>query len=169
VTALAHALFRAYVVLFDLPRGRELFPEQFATPEDCFSTPLMLLAERFHHLLAAEDEPGVIVVDSRFREEDLRLRRFFAELTESGAPYVKLDRIVEGLFLGPSHHSMDSPVRRFDRRDHDVSGARQRAGARLSTHTVAAFCDPATGTLDGVGIKRFPDTVAPERVKHKLS
>ncbi len=43
----------------------------------------------------------MIVVDSRFREEDARLRRFFADLTKDGTPYSRLDRIVEGLFLGP--------------------------------------------------------------------
>ena len=66
----------------------------------------MFLAERFHHLLAAEDDVGLIVVDSRFRDEDTRLRRFFADLTEAGTPYMKLERIVEGLFLGPSHYSI---------------------------------------------------------------
>jgi hypothetical protein len=31
--------------------------------------------------------------------------RFFADLTEEGTPYSKLNRIVEGLFLGPSQCS----------------------------------------------------------------
>ena len=48
----------------------------------------------------------MIVVDGRFREDDARLRRFFADLTLDGSPYSKLDRIVEGLFLGPSHYSI---------------------------------------------------------------
>ena len=66
----------------------------------------MFLAERFHHLLDAEDELGLIVVDSRFREDDQRLRRFFADLTKDGTPYMQLPRIVEGLFLGTSHYSI---------------------------------------------------------------
>jgi Protein of unknown function (DUF3800) len=48
----------------------------------------------------------MIVVDSRFREDDARLRRFFADLTKDGSPYSRLDRILEGLFLGPSHYSI---------------------------------------------------------------
>jgi len=32
----------------------------------------MFLAERFHHLLDAEDDLGLIVIDSRFREDDHR-------------------------------------------------------------------------------------------------
>ena len=48
----------------------------------------------------------MIVVDSRFREDDARLRRFFADLTKDGSPYSRLGRIVEGLFLGPSHYSI---------------------------------------------------------------
>ena len=66
----------------------------------------MFLAERFHKLLEAEDDLGLIVVDSRFREEDARLRRFFADLTKDGTPFMQLPRIVEGLFLGPSHYSI---------------------------------------------------------------
>ena len=66
----------------------------------------MFLAERFHHLLDAVDDLGLIVVDSRFREDDQRLRRFFADLTKDGTPYMQLPRIVEGLFLGPSHYSI---------------------------------------------------------------
>ena len=46
------------------------------------------------------------MVDSRFREDDQRLRRFFADLTKDGTPYMQLPRIIEGLFLGPSHHSI---------------------------------------------------------------
>ena len=66
----------------------------------------MFLAERFHKLLEAEDDLGLIVVDSRFREEDARLRRFFADLTKDGTPFMQLPRIIEGLFLGPSHYSI---------------------------------------------------------------
>ena len=66
----------------------------------------MFLAERFQLLLEAADDVGLIVVDSRFREDDARLRRFFADLTKDGSPYSRLGRIVEGLFLGPSHYSI---------------------------------------------------------------
>ena len=86
--------------------GTEAHPEFFATPEETYATGLMFLAERFHHLLEEEDDLGMIVVDSRFREEDARLRRFFADLTKDGTPFMQLPRIVEGLFLGPSHYSI---------------------------------------------------------------
>ena len=76
------------------------------TDEDTYATGLMFLAERFQLLLEAADDVGMIVVDSRFREDDARLRRFFADLTKDGSPYSRLDRIVEGLFLGPSHYSI---------------------------------------------------------------
>jgi hypothetical protein len=166
VAALAQGPFKAYVVLLDLPRGRELLPEYFATPGDCYSTALMLLAERFHHLLAAEDDFGLIVVDSRFREDDSRLRRFFADLTESGTPFMKLDRIIEGLFLGSSHHSIG--LQRVDLVTAIASSAERENGqARgyLKTLLPRFARHPPTGSLDGVGTKRFPDTVAPERHK----
>jgi hypothetical protein len=108
--ALAGAPFTAYVALMDLDAGPEVFPpaehDFFRSPEDVYATALMFLAERFHHLLVEEDDYGLIVVDSRFREEDARLRRFFGDLTEEGTPYVRLGRVVEGLFLGPSHYSI---------------------------------------------------------------
>ena len=81
-------------------------PEFFRTSEDVYATGVMFLAERFHHQLDAEDDLGLIVVDSRFREDDQRLRRFFSDLTKDGTPYMQLPRIVEGLFLGPSHYSI---------------------------------------------------------------
>lgn len=106
VTALAHAPVRCYVTLLDIELGLTVEPGFFASDEDTYATGLMFLAERFQHLLEAEGDVGMIVVDSRFREEDARLRRFFADLTHDGSPYSRLDRIVEGLFLGPSHHSI---------------------------------------------------------------
>ena len=58
----------------DLDAGPEVFPPAehafFRSPEDVYGTALMFLAERFHHLLVEEDDFGMIVVDSRFREED---------------------------------------------------------------------------------------------------
>src|SRR6202035_4081977 len=103
---LAAAPLTAYVCLLDLELGAEREPDFFGSAEDVYATGLMFLAERFHHLLDAADELGLIVVDSRFREDDQRLRRFFADLTKDGTPYVQLPRIIEGLFLGPSNYSI---------------------------------------------------------------
>ena len=108
--ALARAPVTCYVAVMDVERGPVEFPTNehayFRSPEDVYATALMFLAERFQHLLDEEDDVGMIVVDSRFREDDMRLRRFFGELTEEGTPYMKLGRIVEGLFLGPSQYSI---------------------------------------------------------------
>ena len=94
VATLGRAPITCYVTLLDLREGPVMFPPEtydyFRSPEDSYSTALMFLAERFHHLLAAEEDVGLIVVDSRFREQDTRLRRFFADLTEAGTPYMKL-------------------------------------------------------------------------------
>ena len=108
--ALAIAPFTCYVTIFDLDAGPAAFPPReypfFRTPEDTYATALMFVAERFQHLLVGEADFGSIVIDSCFRESDARLRRFFADLTDAGTPYMKLNRIVEGLFLGPSHYSI---------------------------------------------------------------
>jgi hypothetical protein len=171
--ALAGGPFTAYVVVMDLDAGPEVFPPAehafFRSPEDVYGTALMFLAERFHHLLVEEDDFGIIVVDSRFREHDARLRRFFGDLAEEGTPYVKLGRIVEGLFLGPSHYSIglqcaDLVVATTAAGERGVgqgSGYFKKLLPRFARH-------PATGELDGVGLKRFPEVEPRDRDERHL-
>jgi hypothetical protein len=169
VGTLARAPVTCYVTLLEVELGLREAPDFFATDEDTYSTGLMFLAERFQHLLAAEDDLGMIVVDSRFREDDARLRRFFADLTHEGTPYSRLDRIVEGLFLGPSQYSIglqcaDLVVA--------ITAAAERGGGQargyLKTLLPRFARHPATGELDGVGIKRFPETVRRPRRETRL-
>lgn len=167
--ALASAPFTAYVVLMDLDRGPAEFLDFFRTPEDVYANALMFAAERFHHLLAAEDDVGAIVVDSRLREDDRRLRRFFADLTEEGTPYMRLERIVEGLFLTPSQYSIGiqcadlvvAATAAAQRGIGQGSGYFKRLRPRFAVH-------PATGELDGVGLKRFPEPEPRRRLLGRL-
>src|SRR3990170_4398716 len=152
----------------DLDAGPTTFPPAehayFRSPEDVYATALMFLTERFHHLVAARDDVGAVVVDSRFREDDHRLRRFFQDLQQDGTPYVKLARIVEGLFLGPSHFSIGlqcadlvvAATAAAERGKPLGRGYLQRLLPRFERH-------PATGELEGVGLKRFPDPAGGER------
>jgi hypothetical protein len=169
--ALAGAPLTGYVTLLDCRLGREdeRFQAFFATPEETYSTGLMFLAERFQKLLEAEEDVGAIVVDSRHREGDSRLRRFYAELTEEGSPYSRLDSLVEGLFLGPSHYSIglqcaDLVVA--------ATAAAERGGGdarRYLAQMLPRFArHPATGALDGVGLKRFPEQVQRPREETRL-
>ncbi|HET7855600.1 MAG TPA: DUF3800 domain-containing protein [Gaiellaceae bacterium] len=166
---LAEAPLTAYVTLLDLELGPEREPDFFRTPEDVYATGLMFLAERFHHLLNAEDQLGLIVVDSRFREEDRRLRRFFADLTKDGTPYMQLPRIVEGLFLGPSDYSIGlqcadlvvAMTANAERGPGQGRGYLRKLLPRFAVH-------PATGELEGVGLKRFPDLVPRPLEHHRL-
>jgi Protein of unknown function (DUF3800) len=170
---LASAPVTVYVAVMDLERGPAALPPEahafFRSPEDVYATALMFLAERFHHLLAEEEDVGMIVVDSRFREEDTRLRRFFADLTEAGTPYVKLGRIVEGLFLGPSHFSIglqcaDLVVAATAASERGVAqggGYVKKLEGRFARH-------PQSGAIDGVGIKRFPDAHERPRDHYRL-
>jgi hypothetical protein len=167
--ALAAAPVTAYVTLLDLELGPEREPDFFRTSEDVYATGLMFLVERFHHLLDAEDDLGLIVVDSRFREDDQRLRRFFADLTKGGTPYMQLPRIVEGLLLGPSHYSIGlqcadlivAMTANAERGPGQGRGYLKKVLPRFARH-------PATGELDGVGLKRFPEQVPRERGRHRL-
>jgi len=171
--ALAVAPFTAYVVVMDLDRGPEVFPPEehayFRSSEDVYGTALMFLAERFHYLLAAEDDFGIIVVDSRFKEKDARLRRFFGDLTEEGTPYVKLERIVEGLFLSPSHYSIglqcaDLVVAATVASQRGIgqgSGFFKQLAGRFARH-------PVTGEVEGVGLKRFPEPEPRQRPDRHL-
>jgi Protein of unknown function (DUF3800) len=169
VAALARAPVTCYVTLLEIELGLSEAPEFFASDEDTYATGLMFLAERFQHLLAAESDLGMIVVDSRFREDDARLRRFFADLTYDGTPYSKLERIVEGLFLGPSQYSIG--LQCADLVVAITAGAERGGGqARgyLKTLLPRFARHPATGELDGVGIKRFPELVRRPREKTRL-
>lgn len=167
IDGLARAPFTAYVTLLDLERGAEL-PEFFGSAESTYGTALMFVSERFHHLLDAEDALGLVLADSRHREEDASIRKFFGALTEKGTPFMKLDRIVEGLFLGPSHLSIGlqcadlivSIAAAAERGSGQARGYLKQLLPRFATH-------PATGELDGVGIKRFPEP-SRDRAPHKL-
>jgi Protein of unknown function (DUF3800) len=171
--ALAAAPLTCYVVVMNLDLGPQEFPPDehafFRSPEDVYGTALMFLAERFHRMLADEDERGIIVVDSRFREDDYRLRRFFRELQEEGTPYVKLARIVEGLFLGPSHYSIglqcaDLVVAATLAAERGVG-----QGAGFFRQLLPRFArHPVTGELEGVGLKRFPDARPRDREASRL-
>ena len=129
----------------------------------------MFLAERFQLLLEAVDDVGIIVVDNRFREDDARLRRFFSDLTRDGSPYSHLERLVEGLFLGPSHFSIGlqcadlvcAITAAAERGNGQARGYLKRLLPRFATH-------PATGELEGVGIKRFPEQVPRQRPVSRL-
>lgn len=169
VNALARSPVRCYVTLLDIELGATATPEFFANDEDTYSTGLMFLAERFQLLLEAADDVGMIVVDSRFREDDARLRRFFADLTKDGSPYSRLDRIVEGLFLGPSHYSIGLQCADLicaitvaaERGNSLARGYLKTLLPRFATH-------PATGELEGVGLKRFPEQVRRPREDTRL-
>jgi hypothetical protein len=166
---LAAAPVTAFVTLLDQGAGRESHPEHFGSAEDTYSTGLMFLAERFHKLLEAEDDLGLIVADSRFREDDARLRRFFSDLTKDGTPFMQLPRIVEGLFLGPSHHSIGlqcadlvvAMTAHAERGPGLGRGYMRKLMPRYAVH-------PATGELEGVGLKRFPEQVRREPGRHRL-
>jgi hypothetical protein len=169
VQAISLSPVRCYVTLLDIELGAVAEPDFFGTDEDTYPTGLMFLAERFQLLLQRADDVGMIVVDSRFREDDSRLRRFFADLTADGSPYSRLDRIVEGLFLGPSHYSIGlqcadlvCAITAAAERGHgQARGYLKTLMPRFATH-------PATGALDGVGIKRFPEQVPRPRPENRL-
>ena len=73
---------------------------------------------------------------------------------------MKLERIVEGLFLGPTTtRSASNAPTSWSR----SPPRRSQAAARRAATWRRSFRDspatPATGELDGVGIKRFPEAV----------
>ena len=158
VATLARAPVHCYVTLLDIELGLEQTPEFFGNDEDTYATRLMFLAERFQLLLESAGDVGMIVVDSRFREDDARLRRFFADLMKDGSPYSRLDRIVEGLFLGPSRHLDRPAVRRPRVRDHRRRRAPKRPGPRLSAGSSSpasrSIRPPASSTASGSSASR---------------
>jgi hypothetical protein len=140
-------------------RAEGTYDQFFGTPEDTYATALMFLAERYQKHLENEDSHGVIVLDSRRREVDDRMRRLFLMMQREGTPFTELDRIVDGLLLGPSHFSLGLQLA-----DLVVSCIRAaRIGLGESSRWFkglepALARHPATGEVEGVGIKVFPDS-----------
>ena len=170
--ALADAVFAAiagspiacYVVLLRPLAGKKSYPDFFESDEDTYATGLMFLAERYQRFLSREDSYGVMVLDSRRPEVDNRTRRFFERLKREGTPYVALDRIVDSLLLGPSHHSLGLQVA-----DLVVACTRAAQNAppgdatRWYKQLLPRFArHPDTGELDGVGLVTFPGRVKAE-------
>jgi hypothetical protein len=154
---LASAPLICFVTVLRPLAGREADPNLFASAEDTYATALTFLAERFQRFLARGDSHGVIILDSRRREVDDRMRRFFDRLQREGTPFAELDRIVDSLLLGPSHFSLGLQIADL------VVGATlaaQRApgdASRWFKQLLPRFArHPDTGELEGVGLKTFP-------------
>jgi hypothetical protein len=174
---LADALFSAisgapvtcFVVVLRPLAGRKLNEGWFATDEDTYATALTFIAERFQRFLADRDSHGIIVVDSRRPEVDDRMRRFFERLQREGTPYQRLDRIVDALFPGPSHYSVG--LQAADLVVASTLAAQGQLGdaSRWHKQLLARFArHPATGKVDGVGLKVYPGRLGAEEPAAKL-
>jgi hypothetical protein len=157
--ALADAPVTCFVTVLRPLAGRKRNEAWFASDEDTYATALTFLAERFQRFLSDRDSFGVMVVDSRSPDVDDRTRRFFERLHREGTDYLHLDRIVDALFLGPSHYSVGlqaadlvvaSTLAAQDGRLGDASRWHRELLPRFARH-------PATGEIDGVGLKLYPD------------
>jgi hypothetical protein len=155
--AIAGAPITCFVIVL-LPRdGRRQSPELFASEHDTYATALMFIAERYQRFLSREDSYGAVVLDSRRRDMDDRLRRFFERLQQEGTPYLKLGRLVDSLLLGPSHYSIG--LQTADLIVATALGARAGGGEAAGWHRrlrVRFAVHPGTGSVEGVGLKVFP-------------
>lgn len=157
--ALGAAPITCFTVLLRPLAGRQIdgLERFFADDEATYTTALTFIAERFQHFLVGEDSYGAIVLDSRHREVDDRMRRFFDRLQEEGTPFTGLDRLVDSLLLGPSHFSLGLQTAdlvvacTLAGRSHlgDASRWHKQLLPKFASH-------PATGVVEGVGVKEFP-------------
>jgi hypothetical protein len=159
-----------FVVELRTREGRSAAPALFASPDDVYATALMFIAERFQRFLAHRGDYGAIILDRREGTQDERLRRFFRRLADNGTPYTRLERIVDPILLSPSHHTLGIQAAdlvvgsslTLSRADRPRSSRRRAAVAReVRQRLLPCFArHPHTGAVDGVGIKRFPDSSA---------
>jgi Protein of unknown function (DUF3800) len=167
--ALSVAPITCFVVLLRPLAGRKQNDELFATDEDTYATALMFLAERFQRFLADRESHGIMVVDSRRPEVDDRMRRFFERLQRDGTPYQSLDRIVDALFLGPSHYSVGLQAADLVVASTLAAQANLGDASRWHKQLLPRFGrHPATGRLDGVGLKVYPNRVGGDDPAAKL-
>ena len=120
-------------------------------------------------LYALRLDLGIIVLDSRKQDSDQRLRRFFQELQIDGTPYMQVGRIVECLFLSPSHFSIGlqcadlvtAATVAAERGVGQGRGYLRQLEPRFAVH-------PASGEIAGVGLKRFPGEMKNEPRRARL-
>lgn len=150
-----HCLVTVLYTEGDDPVNREKF---FANPDLIYRTAFTFVAERYQRFLAHHESHGVIVLDSRQYETDDRLRRYFDRIHTEGTDFAELDRIVDGLLLGPSHFSLGLQLA-----DLVVGPTRtaQFSGPGTARHCFKTLkptfmTHPASGALEGVGLKVFP-------------
>lgn len=145
-------------------------PDLFTSHDVTYATALMFLVERYQRYLAREESFGTIVLDAREGRQDERLRCFYDRLRRRGTPYVELERIVDSLLLGPSHHSLGlqladfvvSITRAAAFAGFPFSDLYERLLARFDRH-------PVTGAIEGVGLVDYPPlTRKPDPSNSKL-
>jgi hypothetical protein len=154
---LAGAPIVCLVVVLRPVAGRRVRPDLFASDEDTYATALMFLAERYQRSLVRADEHGVVILDSRRPEADDRVRRYFERLQREGTPYLRLDRVVDSILLGPSHRSLG--LQAADLVVASTLGAERRLGDALRWHRALLprfVRHPDTGRLEGVGLVVYP-------------
>jgi hypothetical protein len=161
----------AFVVELRPREGRIAAEALFATPDDVYATALMFVAERFQRFLVHRDDYGALILDHREGTQDERLRRFFRRLADNGTPYTRLERIVDPILLSPSHHTLGiqaadlvvgSSLSVSRARTSRISQKRGRIAQEVHERLLPCFArHPHTGEIDGVGIKRFPDSTTP--------
>ena len=167
--ALAESPITGFVVVLRPLAGRKQRDDLFATDEDTYATALTFLAERFQRFLADRDSHGIMVIDSRRPEVDDRMRRFFERLQREGTPYQQLDRIVDALFLGPSHYSIGLQAADLVVASTLAAQGEQGDAKRWHKQLLGRFAThPATGAVDGVGLKIYPSRLGPEEPDAKL-
>ena len=137
--------------------GRKREEAFFATDEDTYATALTFLAERYQRWLADRDSFGMMVVDSR-RE----VRRADAALLRAAAP--------RGDALRPAGADRRCAVPRAVALLDRAAGGRSGGGSTLAAQRgqlgdasrwhkqlLPRFArHPATGEVEGVGLKRYP-------------
>jgi hypothetical protein len=155
--ALAASPITCFTVIIRPLAAKQRRRDLFRTAEDVYAQSLMWLAERYQRFLARGDSYGVVVVDSRRDEVDQRLRRFFERLQREGTPYLKLERIVDALLLGPSQHSIG--LQCADLVAGSALASQRASGDALRWHKRLLPCfarHPDTGALEGVGLVMYP-------------
>ena len=158
--AIAQAPVTCFVVVLRPLAGKQIegLSRFFRDEETIYASALTFIAERFQRFLTVEDSYGAIILDSRRREVDDRMRRFFEQLQEEGTPFSDLDRLVDSLLLGPSHFSLGLQVADLVVASTLASRTQLGDASRWYKQLLATFArHPATGAIEGVGLKEFPD------------
>lgn len=155
----AHKDIKLICVITDVKAAYRL--HYINTADELYQITYKQLTERFQYYLqdlekaAGKRVYGIVVCDHRAPRDDERLRELHHTLMHSQRANIsRYDRLIEGLFIAPSHLSVG--IQFADMVAGAVFRRIQYDDSRFVKMIAGSFRRSSTGDINGYGVVRFP-------------